>query len=87
MWQGRGNDIPDKTRLDSPDLETLTGEDIERAAERLYGVMEGLSDDPPGEPWEDLPEAYKPWYRKCAAAVLGSKARGGLGQGFPMATT
>ncbi len=37
----------------------------------LYDVMERLeTSEPPGEPWDELPEVYKPWYRACAVALL-----------------
>lgn len=37
----------------------------------LYEIMESLeTEEPPGPPWRQLPESYKPWYRECASALI-----------------
>jgi hypothetical protein len=49
----------------------LTDEATDDLARSLYEIMEELeTQEPAGEPWEALPEAYKPWYRECAVAFL-----------------
>ena len=49
------------------DTETAT----ELLARRLYEAMEELETiEPPGEPWDELPEVYKPWYRDCVTVLL-----------------
>lgn len=40
-------------------------------ARSLYEIMEEIEqDEPAGPSWDALPEAYKPWYRRCATAFL-----------------
>jgi hypothetical protein len=40
-------------------------------ARSLYEIMEEIEqDEPAGPSWDELAEAYKPWYRSCATAFL-----------------
>ena len=49
----------------------LSSAETDELARDLYEIMERLeTTEPPGEPWDQLPEAYKPWYRSCVAALL-----------------
>lgn len=62
------------------DTESATGRrlsdvECEALGRALYEIMERLeTSEPEGERWDALPEAYKPWYRKCAAALLATPA-------------